>query len=291
MANTEDNADTTTTGSHRAARAYADLLSEIEAVPNADLIPIKIDVMLIVGNVLGALPEITRLRPEMEGAFKLFDFTRFDKLEQYARAMHHAHALWRAASKPKADLVDLATTLNDERERLLTSAEALAVNGLVDGSRLKEIKKVSGYRALAADVATLVELIRERWSVIQHKTPLSLTDLDRQAELALDLVAAVGTRDQATPSVGEASLNRQRAFTLFVRAYEDARRAVSFLRPDAADDIAPSLYAGRGGRKPNEPVESDDETVDSEEATAAATPTSTFVFNNPTGLPATPPLT
>ncbi len=43
---------------------------------------------------------------------------------------------------------------------------------------------------------------------------------------------------------------RARAFTLFSRAYDQVRRAVNVLRWDEgdADSIAPSLYAGRGGR-------------------------------------------
>ena len=48
---------------------------------------------------------------------------------------------------------------------------------------------------------------------------------------------------------------RQRAFSLFVNVYDQARRAVSHLRWNEGDvdDIAPSLYAGRnsGPRRKN----------------------------------------
>ena len=50
---------------------------------------------------------------------------------------------------------------------------------------------------------------------------------------------------------------RQRLFTLFVNAYDQARRAVGYLRWNEgdADQIAPSLYAGRsnGRRKADQP--------------------------------------
>jgi hypothetical protein len=84
--------------------------------------------------------------------------------------------------------------LNDVRDQLLKSAEALVAFGLVDGERLKDIKKLPGYRPLAIDVATIAEVIRERWAVVQGKMPLSLADLDRYAAQALDLLAGRAAR-------------------------------------------------------------------------------------------------
>jgi hypothetical protein len=40
------------------------------------------------------------LREEIADNLKRFDFERFDKLERYAWALHHAHVLWRASSLP-----------------------------------------------------------------------------------------------------------------------------------------------------------------------------------------------
>src|SRR5690606_31388117 len=111
---------------------------------------------------------------------------------------------------------------------------------LISDERLKDIKKQPGYRAIATDVATLVEVIRERWSAVKGKTPLTLAGLDAYASRALDLLASVGLKEHAPATVGEASENRNRAFTLFARAYEEARRAVLYLRPKDGDDIAPS---------------------------------------------------
>ncbi len=52
----------------------------------------------------------------------------------------------------------------------------------------------------------------------------------------------------------DATLRRQRAFSLFVRAYAEVRRGVTYLRhhQDDVDDIMPSLYAGRTNRRKNE---------------------------------------
>jgi hypothetical protein len=70
-------------------------------------------------------------------------------------------------------------------------------------------------------------------------------------------VRAAGQREQGPAVVVETARIRQQAFTLLVKAYDETRRAVSFLRwrEGDADTIAPSLYAGRGGRgKPAAPV-------------------------------------
>ncbi len=57
-------------------------------------------------------------------------------------------------------------------------------------------------------------------------------------------------REQTPDALAAAALLRQKAFTLAVKTYGALRRGVLYLRYDEgdADRIAPSLYAGRGGR-------------------------------------------
>ena len=61
------------------------------------------------------------------------------------------------------------------------------------------------------------------------------------------MISAVGDREQ-TPTQIDAADRRQRAFSLFVKAYDQARRAIQYVRWEQgdADSIAPSLYSGRG---------------------------------------------
>jgi hypothetical protein len=94
----------------------------------------------------------------------------------------------------------------------------------------------------------LAGVLRDSWSAISTKTAITTDDLD-QAELIGDqLVSAVGSREEAPASVAEVSVQRQRNFTLFLNAYDEVRRAITFLRWNENDveRIAPSLYAGRG---------------------------------------------
>lgn len=50
---------------------------------------------------------------------------------------------------------------------------------------------------------------------------------------------------------------RVRALSLLVREYEELRRMVTYVRwfEGDADTFVPSLYAGRGGRRPKEDTE------------------------------------
>jgi hypothetical protein len=81
------------------------------------------------------------------------------------------------------------------------------------------------------------------------KTPVTLEALSDAGTRAVELLAAFGVREQGPASTSEAARLRQQAFTLFAAAYDDARRAVAYLRPKpgARDEIAPTFYASRGG--------------------------------------------
>ena len=103
------------------------------------------------------------------------------------------------------------------------------------------------------------------------------------------MLTAVGLREQGPAIIAASSENRQKAFTLFVKAYDHARRAVSFLRwnEDDVDTIAPSLYAGRGtGHRKNVPPPAP--TPPAPAPTAATTPANVSRVEAP-GLPGSEP--
>lgn len=228
--------------------AFAELLPEISAVPEAELATINVDVVEVVTLVLGVLPQLRSLRPEIQ-KLPFFDLERFDRLEKYALALSHAHTRHRSTLPSKGNVAVLGKELAVLRDRLHTSAMSLADYGLLDGSVLKQCKRFIGYRATATDVFTLVALFKESWSEVAGKTPVTLEALNDAGQRAVGLLAAFGAREQGPASTAEAARLRQQAFTLFAAAYDDARRAVAYLRPapGARDEIAPTFYASRGG--------------------------------------------
>jgi hypothetical protein len=239
----------------RSDDAYNRLMPEILAVPDGDSIPITVDIPAVITTVLGAAARILGMREVISTTFKDYDFSRLERLPEYALALGHSQALYRAAWSPPPPIAAAAEELTRTRDVLFSDAWALANHGFINPERLKECKTAIGYRAVAFDVLTLAAVIREKWSAVEGKTPLTLADLNQAVTKAENLLAAVGLKEQTPAMIGEASRIRQKAFTLFMNVYEDARRAIQYVRSKEgdADDIAPSLYAGRSRQKPDEP--------------------------------------
>jgi hypothetical protein len=188
-------------------------------------------------------------------ALKGADMAKFDKIRDYAFALGHAHSEYRAALGPADPIGTISEEVTEMREQLFADALGLGRRGLLEASRIEKLRSGVGYKNVAFDVLGLVSLFRERANELAGKTAVTAQELDHAAERAQQLVTAVGLKEQSSVGVTAAALLRQQAFTLFTQAYDEARRAIGFLRWHSGDGdtIAPSLWAGRGGRKPVEP--------------------------------------
>ena len=136
------------------------------------------------------------------------------------------------------------------RNQLLSDAAALVKRGLLDGSRLRQIKGGTGYLNTAMDLGVLAHVLGEAWSAIASKSAVQASELDEAERLYQQLMNAYALRNQRSSSVAAATDDRQRAYTLLVRAYDQARRAMTYLRwaENDADTLVPSLWRDRGGR-------------------------------------------
>jgi hypothetical protein len=231
------------------AAAFARVEHEILAVSEDDVLPINVDVPTVVAMVTGSLPELRELRGAL-AALPAFEVGRFDKLRDYALALAHTHARFRGASGPENRVAELGEEVAELRDILQADATALARRKILDAGQIEKLRGGSGYKNIAFEVAGLVDLFRERWSEIQGRSALQLEELEHAGRKAQELVIAVGVREQGPGTVNAVMLLRQRAFTLLANAYDHVRRGVGYLRWDKndADSIAPSLYAGRGGK-------------------------------------------
>jgi hypothetical protein len=230
-----------------ARAAYTRLLSEIDAVPEEMLVPVTIDVMTAVTTAYGVAKH---LGPFVDVAKKLPDFdpTSFTKIRDYALALSRAQTLHLNATAPPETLSERVQEAMAAREFLLNDARSLAQHGLVEPSRVADIARLLGHRGVAFDVARLVDVFSENWKAIQGKTVVTYERLKTYETLSQQLLDDVGERTVAPAAPSMTSERRQRAFTLFVNTYDQVRRAVTFLRWEQGDvdQIAPSLYAGRG---------------------------------------------
>lgn len=212
---------------------------------------LNVDPSRAVTTVLGSLPALRALRPELLQRLPAFDLQRFDKLEQYALALQHAHVLHRGQVREVGSLAELAAEVTQERDRLLGDACSLAAHGLLERELPQLCKRSRAYLAIASDVFLLVHSFRERWPAVAGRTPVSPGQLVRAHDRAFELLTAVGERASAPEAIGETQLARQQAFTLLFKAYEAARRAVQYLRAEQGDahELAPAFYPGRAGRR------------------------------------------
>ena len=235
-----------------ARRAYLALWPEISAVSKQELVPINIDVLGAVTRAIGALPKIQALRPRLQECFAEFDFERFDKLDDMTLALIHAHSLYRAAYAANDGPAKLASRLTAVRNVLLADAQSLASHGYFRAERLGDCRRSIGYRSLASDVQVITAVLRENWKTIEKRIPATAEEIEQADFMAVELLQAVGERARAAVTAREAKVIRQKAFTLFVQTYNDARRAIAYVRGKQgdADQIAPSLYKGRNNHRP-----------------------------------------
>ena len=239
--------------SARQREAFEALSSEIANVDPLELIAINIDIPAAVITVSGRLSRIHGLRDSVAREMPFFDIMSFDKLEQTALAVAHAHVEYLTASLPAEPVPPLVETLMNAREYLLADVTVLAKRNIVDAERLKQLQGTTGHKNITFDVLLLCNLFREHWNKINGRTAVKLTELARAEGVANRLTTALGAREAGNEALPEAAAIRQKAFTLFVNRYDEVRRAVTFLRWHAGDidTIAPSLYAGRT-RKPSD---------------------------------------
>jgi hypothetical protein len=249
MQDIKSTSDTKPEYAHAFHTAYDATAKDRAAIEASEVLIVNLDIQQAITTVLGALPRIKVLRPEIV-ALPQFEVGPFDAIEAYARALAYAQTVYLAASTTQEALPALVERAVGIRDLLVSDATALARRGLLDSKRLADLKGGAGYLNVASDLGVLVRMLRERWSEVATKSAIQVAELDEAEQIFEHITLAVAERTQQSTRAVAASDDRQRAFTLLIKAYDQARRAVTYLRWDHhdIDKIAPSLWAGRGGR-------------------------------------------
>jgi hypothetical protein len=228
---------------------YEALEAEIDAVPEADLLTINVTIPFAAQTVLGAMDEILPYASRIEKELPTFKLEQLTKLRPYARAAYHANSLYLIASTPPESIPALVEQCSEFTMTFRADIEALIRRGLLESNALRNLRGTTAHRDVALDLYNIVQLLRAGWAKIEGKTGIQLSELNKAEGLANRLTLALGTRDNAPTLVGPAALKRQRAYTLFMRAYVDVQRAIGYLDPERVDEVVPSVYAPRGPAK------------------------------------------
>ncbi len=222
--------------------------AEMDALHDDEVLPLNTDPRFAVTTGYGAIPKIDAMREEIRTRAVASDIVRISELRRYLLALQYLQAKCEMAGARTDALPATYERALTVRESLLGDAERLAERGLLDKKRVAGVNPQSGYRNVAFALTALVEHFRENWPAVDRKCAVTPDELLEASSLATKLLGAIGERDQAPGVMAELSAKRMRAFTLFAGAYDEARRAITYLRPRGdADRIAPSIYSGRGG--------------------------------------------
>ncbi len=231
----------------RRRQALAEARPQIEQVDKDSLFTINVDIPDAVRLVLGNLPEILPLRAEIVKQLPEFPIQALDTLETVALAAAQAHQDFVVATTPPEPIQALYDELLPMRDVFISDVRALKKRDLIDDAPLASLRGPPGFKNMVDDVFMLTNHLRTHWAQIAGKTGTELAELDKAEDVAERLDRAVAIKEQGSKAAPEAKLLRQRAFTLFVKNYNEVRRAVAYLRPaeGAAEAMAPSVFIGR----------------------------------------------
>lgn len=290
MADINNTSPTTTPNQPRLRAAMEKVRREVEALQSDDLAPIIIDPIAASVTARAAYGRILKFREQVL-ALPEFHAPYLDDFETYVRAAYYAQTMLQAASTPPAQFQEIIAEASKLREALLADARALVNRGIMSDTPLASLKGSVGFQNIASDVMTLTNMFRAVWPKIVGKTFVTEEDLDRAEVLCDEVINDLSQREQAPAKIADVSIDRQKTFTLFVTAYDQLRRAITYIRWNEgdADEIAPSLYAGKK-RKSTAAVETA-ETASPPVTPATATPVATApaTATSTTGLPGADP--
>jgi hypothetical protein len=265
------------------AQAFAQVETEIDAVPDTALIPIVTDITQSAETAFVAADRLDTLMPELaKVANEHFDFEQVRKLRLYTGALLYAHVL---AMAPKRE-TELSAMLQEAvplRHKLLVMGEALGELGLVSSEHIAAIRSGQGHHDTANDLTALASLYDESWARIGSRVPITRVEVDRAAVLGTRLIAALGDRRyeaDALERTKDARRTRARAYTLFMDAYDTCLQGVTFLRwmQGDIDRYVPSIHPRRPRRAESEEPEAVVEPGSATEPEPAPEPTPPQAF-------------
>ncbi|MGE5783478.1 MAG: hypothetical protein ACM3ZE_02770, partial [Myxococcales bacterium] len=197
------------------------------------------------------LPTLTTFRAQIIREMPCFDSARFDRLEDYALALSYANTLRATVTQPPAILKAVYDESFRLRRVLHSDTHTLIRRDLIQATALDRYSGRVGYVTVAADLQLVGQLLKTHWAAIDGRCATTRKELDRALKLAARLLRFAGRRASKPVTAVYAAEMRSRAFTLFITAYDEVRRAMRYLRWNERDEgsIAPNLYDGYARRR------------------------------------------
>ncbi len=224
------------------------LRDELLAIDASELDVIDLDIESIAATALAALPRIRAHRSEVESSFApavaAERVARHDQLETRTLAMAEAHRRWdeldEVGTRQRADLI---WTCRGLRTELLEEVRPLLASGHITPSEIRSLRRTNEPRDAALDLTLLAAVL--------HDHRARLLDLAECQRVAGALITALDVHGPQAVAMRAATDLRRRAFTSFVRLWDELRRDFTYVRWETEDEdtIVPPLWPGPGARK------------------------------------------
>jgi len=199
------------------------------------------------------IPKIQSLREQIVEQMPHHPIALHDKLPQYVLGFLYAYQQWQLATSDTEQFEKLMAEGTELRRLMLDWAPTLVLWKVMQQAELDAITAGAGHTDTADDLVTLGRLNVDRWRQLDGKVGYDKAKAERAIVVGQSLLKLLGERgDVDSAEVRKAKDDWERAFTLLLKAYDEVRAAVSYVRraEGDADLYAPSLYKTRkAGRR------------------------------------------
>jgi hypothetical protein len=235
----------------RRLAAYEETLPELESLDKAGIRHVNLPIPLCVTTALSCLGELQRLRARIE-ALEEVDTQLVNGLERYTLALAHAHGKWMGTTRAKELPKETIQEARKRRDLLRRHLALLTEHGVLPLPAPHRTRQRS-HASVALELTALCSLLRTHWLRIEGNTPLTLDQIAQAEALGDAILTALGKKKSNTANTEHQRAEdlRARAFTLFHAAYDEARRAITYLlwHQGNTEDVVPSLYRVRNRTK------------------------------------------
>lgn len=223
------------------------LRDELLAIEASELDVVDLDIEAITKVALAALPRIRAHRGEVEASFApaigAERVARHDELEPRTLALAEAHRRWEDADEAMTGgRAQRIHACRGWRAELLLDVRVLLQRAPIAPAELRSLRQTEEPRDIALDVTLLCAVLVDR---VQH---IDVSHAERAADA---LMVSLDVHGPLAVAMRDATDLRRRAFTSFVRLWDELRRDFTYVRwePEDQDGIVPPLWPGEGCRK------------------------------------------
>lgn len=230
-------------------RAFLTYEAEIRAVNRDDIRHQSLDPLTAISTIFGALPRVEKYAEDI-AKLPLLKHTWIASVAGLASAVLYLDNARNSTTRKANEVASLAEEGSELVEIMIADVRAMMTRKVLPADSLGEYEPGNGYRNLAHNLGMLAGLCVRHWSTIEGRSGITKEDVTRASMLNEEILKVLGERVNDNGEAAQNGMLRAQAFTLLVRAYDELRRAIAFIRYHEGDVdlIVPSLYAGRGGR-------------------------------------------